>query len=368
MNSLHALRQLGQSIWLDYIRRDLITSGELLRLMQDDEVTGLTSNPTIFAKAISDGALYDSLLEQILQKSSQLDSRAIFEQVEIADLRMAADVLRPVYEATAGDDGFVSIEVSPRLAYETEQTISEARRLWSEVDRPNLMVKVPATAEGLPAIEALTAEGINVNITLIFSLGQYAKVAQAYLSGIARNAEPHKVTSVASFFVSRVDTAVDRALEEIGTAEALALRGQAAVANARLAYRRFRLMFSGPEFESLRARGVRLQKPLWASTSTKNKSYSDVLYVEQLVGPDTINSMPLQTLAAFRDHGKARLALGLDDDKAEEIQGRLQALEINLRSIGQELTDEGVDKFIESYDQALAAIDSKRKTLAPRAA
>lgn len=368
MNSLQQLRQLGQSIWLDYIRRDLITSGELERLIKEDGVTGITSNPTIFAKAIAAGSFYDDSIKAAIAQDLDADPKTIFERIEIEDLRMAADLLRPIYERTGGEDGFVSIEVSPRLAYETEATIDEARRLWRSVDRPNLMVKVPATAEGLPAIENLTAEGLNINITLIFSVSQYARVAQAYLRGISRNTKPQKVTSVASFFVSRVDTAVDRALEEVGTSEALALRGKAAIANADLAYRRFRLMSAGRDFDLMRARGVRLQKPLWASTSTKNKAYSDVLYVEELIGPDTINSMPPKTLEAFRDHGKARVTLGQEDNKAEEVHGRLLALGINLRSIGQELTDEGVDQFIASSDQVLAAISEKRKSITQKQA
>ena len=331
MNSLQQLHQLGESIWLDYIRRDLITSGELERLIKEDGVTGITSNPTIFAKAIAAGNFYDETIRAAIAEDPNADLKTIFERIEIEDLRMAADLLRPIYESTGGADGFVSIEVSPRLAYETEATMEEARRLWRSVNRPNLMVKVPATAEGLPAIENLTAESLNINITLIFSVSQYARVAQAYERGVSRNTKPQKVTSVASFFVSRVDTAVDRALEEVGTEEALALRGKAAIANADLAYRRFRLMFSGRDFDLLRARGVRLQKPLWASTSTKNKAYSDVLYVEDLIGPDTINSMPPQTLEAFRDHGKAKVTLGQQDNKAEAVQGRLLALGINLQ-------------------------------------
>ena len=369
MNPLQQLRELGQSIWLDYIRRDLITSGELERMVTEDGVTGITSNPTIFAKAFAHGSEYDDSIRRIVAQSPEIDSRALFERLEVEDLQKAADILRPVYEKTHGDDGFVSIEVSPRLAYDTEGSISEARRLWSQVDRKNLMVKIPATAEGLPAIEALTAEGLNVNITLMFSVSQYARVAKAYLRGIERNPEPRKVTSVASFFVSRVDTAVDRALEEVGSAEALALRGKAGIANARLAYHYFRQTFSTPEFEKMKQRGVRIQKPLWASTGTKNKSYSDVMYIEGLIGPNTINSVPPETLAAFRDHGKARVTLGQNDEEAEEVQGKLLSMEINLRSIGQELTDEGVDKFIASHNELLATLDNKRAALSkPRAA
>lgn len=366
MNRLQQLRELGQSIWLDYIRRDLITSGELQRMINEDGVTGLTSNPTIFEKALSSGDLYDSSIKKIRRDSPEIDSSTLFEKLEMEDLQMAADLLRPAYDKTDGNDGFVSIEVSPHLAYNTERTISEARRLWTEVNRRNVMVKVPATPEGLPAIEALTAEGINVNITLMFSVSQYDEVAQAYLRGIERNVQPHKVTSVASFFVSRVDTAVDRALEEIGTQEALSLRGKAGIANAVLAYRRFREIFLGPEFQKLATRGVRIQKPLWASTSTKNKAYSDVMYIEELIGEHTVNSMPPETLESFREHGRANLALGKNEAEAEaeEVQGELLKMEINLRSIGQELTEEGVDKFIASYDQLIAALDKKKGQVA----
>jgi transaldolase len=364
MNRLRQLRELGQSIWLDYIRRDLITSGDLNKMVDQDGLTGLTSNPTIFEKALANGDLYDSSIQRILRDSPEIASRTLFEKIEVEELQMAADALQPVYERTSGDDGFVSIEVSPHLAYNTEKTISEARRLWTEVNRRNLMVKVPATPEGLPAIEALTAEGINVNITLMFSVSQYDEVAHAYLRGIERNVQPQKVTSVASFFVSRVDTSVDRALEEIGTEEALAMRGKAGIANAQLAYRRFRELFLSPEFQNMAARGVRIQKPLWASTGTKNKAYSDVMYIEGLIGEHTVNSIPPETLNAFRDHGQAKTSLGENDAEAEEIVGKLLRMEINLRSIGQELTEEGVDKFIASYDQLIAALDAKRTRIA----
>src|SRR6266705_5002434 len=303
VNSLRQLEQLGQSVWLDYIRRDLITSGKLKRLIEEDGLSGITSNPTIFSKALSGDSEYDSAIQDILRDSPDVDSRELFESIEVEDLQMAADELRPVYDRTDGDDGFVSIEVSPHLAYDAAQSISEARRLWAEVRRPNLMVKIPATSEGLPAIEQLVSEGINVNITLMFSVSQYDDVAQAYLRGIERAPDARKVTSVASFFVSRVDTAVDRALDEVGTKEALALRGKAGIANAKLAYRRFREVFSGPQFEKLKKKGVRIQKPLWASTGTKNKAYSDVMYIEGLIGSDTINSIPPETLEAFREHG-----------------------------------------------------------------
>jgi transaldolase len=368
MNRLRQIEQLGQSIWLDYIRRDLITSGKLQRMVEEDGLSGITSNPTIFANAIAGDSEYDSVISHILRSQPDLPSPPLFERIEVEDLRMAADILRPVYDRTDGNDGFVSIEVSPHLAYDTSESISEARRLWAEVARPNLMVKIPATPEGIPAIEQLTSEGINVNITLMFSVSQYEDVAEAYLRGMERSEKPQKVTSVASFFVSRVDTAVDQALEEIGTPEALALSGKAGIANAKLAYRRFRELFHGPRFETFKRRGVRIQKPLWASTSTKNKAYSDVMYIEGLIGPDTINSMPPETLEAFRDHGRARVTLLEGQAEAEEVVGRLEAMEINLRSIGGELTEQGVEKFEKSYDELIHALEKKRAALLASAA
>jgi transaldolase len=361
MNSLRQLQQLGQSVWLNYIGRDLITGGKLQKSVEEDGLSGITSNPTIFAKAISGGSEYERVIQRILKTTPDVDSPVLFELIEVEDLRMAADVLRPVYQRTNGNDGFVSIEISPHLAYDTEGSVAEARRLWTEVDRPNLMVKVPATGEGLPAFEQLISEGINVNVTLMFSVRQYEDVAEAYLNGIERNPEPRNVASVASFCVSRVDAAVDRALEEVDSEPALALRGKAGIANAKLAYRRFREIFSGRRFQELKnEKGARLQRPLWASTSTKNKAYPDVMYVEGLIGPDTINSMPPETLEAFRDHGHAEMALGKGEDEAEEVVGKLLAMEINLKSIGQELTEEGVDKFVASYNELLQALDKTR--------
>jgi len=363
MNPVRQLTELGQSIWLDYIRRDLITSGQLQQLIEEDGVSGITSNPTIFAKALAEEAVYDSAIRKILDDNSDLATPQLFERIQIEDLQMAADVLRPLYERTGGSDGFVSIEVSPHLAYDTERSIAEARRLWADVNRKNLMVKIPATPEGIPAIEELLAEGININITLMFSVSQYEQVAEAYLRAMKRNFNPGAITSVASFFVSRVDTAVDRALEEIGTPKALALRGKTGIANSQLAYRRFRQIFFGPDFAELKSRGVRIQKPLWASTSTKNKAYSDIMYVERLIAPDTINSIPPETIAAFRDHGRARIALSEDPTEAGDIVGRLLDLDIRLTSIGWELTSEGVEKFIASYNQVVDALDKKRSAL-----
>jgi transaldolase len=368
MNPLREVEALGQSIWLDYMRRDLITTGKLQQMIDEYGISGITSNPTIFEKAISAGSDYDSAIQKILSTTPEIDSATLFEQLEVEDIRMACDVLRPTYDRTKGADGFVSIEVNPHLAYNTAGSVAEAQRLWSEVDRPNVMVKIPATVEGLPAIEQLIADGINVNITLMFSVSQYNDVAQAYLRGIARTRDPEEVRSVASFFVSRVDTAVDKALEELGTPEALALRGKAGIANARLAYFRFREVFPGDESQKLDGKKVGLQRPLWASTSTKNKAYSDVLYIESLIGKDTINSVPPETLQAFRDHGRAKIALPGDEREAEDVIGKLQALEINMRAVGMELTEEGVEKFEKSYDNLIASLDQKRRMLQQKSA
>ncbi|HEY7354438.1 MAG TPA: transaldolase [Terriglobales bacterium] len=367
MNSLRDLQKLGQSIWLDYLRRDLITSGRLKKMMEEDGVTGMTSNPTIFQKAISEGTEYDDLIRSLLRDSAS-DAATLFEEIEVSDIRLAADVLRPVYDRTNGADGFVSIEVNPHLAYNSVGSISEARRLWHEVGRPNLMVKIPATVEGLPPIEQLTSEGINVNITLIFSVSQYDDVVQAFLRGLRQAHDPQRITSVASFFVSRVDSAVDKALEEVGTEDALALRGKAGIANAKLAYSRFQEIFYGEEFQNLQSRGARIQKPLWASTSTKNRNYSDVMYIEGLAGRDTVNSMPPETLESFRDHGKATPALTKDTAEAEEVIEKLLAMEINLRSIGMDLTEQGVEKFEKSYDDLLRTLDGKRENLLKKTA
>jgi transaldolase len=363
MNSLKQLQDCGQSIWLDYIRRDLITSGEFQRLVEEDGVHGVTSNPTIFDKAITAGTTYDDGLRLLLAADPDRDDLTLFENLEIQDLQLAADILRPVYDQTEGADGFVSIEVSPRLAYDTAGSIAEAQRLWKAVNRPNLMVKIPSTPQGVQAVEALIAEGININITLMFSLAHYEAVAQAYLRGLKRNAKPHQVSSVASFFVSRVDTEVDRALQTIGTPEALSLRGKIAIANARVVYRRFREIFLGIPFEEFRRRGARLQRPLWASTGTKNPAFSDVLYVEELIGPHTINTIPPATLSAFRDHGRVRPTLETGEQDAEQVLARLAKLDIDLGAITERLLADGIIAFTNSLDELLASLKEKRSAL-----
>ncbi len=363
MNSLQQLGECGQSIWLDYIRRDLITSGEFQRLVKEDGVHGVTSNPTIFDKAIVTGTAYDDALHLLLSTDTDRDPLTLFEMLEIEDLQMAADILRPVYDQTEGDDGFVSIEVSPRLAHDTAGSIAEARRLKETVNRPNLMVKIPSTVEGIQAVETLIAEGININITLMFSLAHYEAVAQAYLRGLKRNAKPQQVSSVASFFVSRVDTVVDQALDAIGTPDALSLRGKIAIANAKIVYRRFREIFLGTPFDEFKRRGARLQRPLWASTGTKNPAFSDVLYIEELIGPHTINTIPPATLNAFRDHGRVHPTLEAGEQDAEHALAGLAKLGIDLETITEKLLADGITAFTHSLDELLASLKEKRKVL-----
>ncbi len=364
MNPLHELRAAGQAIWLDYIRRDVLTSGELGRLIREDGLSGLTSNPAIFQKAIGESDLYDQELASILAERPSIATSELYEEIAIGDIRLAADLLRGVYDATGGSDGFVSLEVSPHLARDAAATVEEARRLWARVARPNLMIKVPATAEGIPAVEALLAEGINVNITLMFSLADYEAVAQAYLRGAAAAADPAALASVASFFVSRVDSKLDPRLEAVGAPEALALRGTIGIANSKLAYRRFQEIFEGEAFASLARRGAHVQRVLWASTSTKNPAYRDVLYVEELIGPRTVNTLPPETLAAFRDHGRVRPSLAEDVEGAAARLEALQRLGIDLDAATRELQEEGVVKFARPHDELLAALAAKRAALA----
>lgn len=366
MNPLKALREQGQSVWLDYIRRDLIRSGELKRLVEEDGVRGLTSNPTIFDKAIAGSTDYDDGLRALLAKDPKTDVGSLYERLAIEDIQMAADVLRTVYDETSGGDGYVSFEVSPHLAHNTQATISEAKRLRAAVDRPNVMIKVPATPEGIPAVEELIAGGVNVNITLMFSMSHYEAVARAYIRGLERCGDPAKVASVASFFVSRVDTMVDRALETLATAQARAktLLGKIAIANSKLVYHRFLEIFHGEGFAPLRQRGTRVQRPLWASTSTKNPAYSDVLYVENLIGAETVNTMPPETLNAFKDHGKVPGDTVTDSlDDAAAALGWLKALGINFETITEKLQHDGVAAFAASFDQLLATLEKKRNAM-----
>jgi transaldolase/transaldolase/glucose-6-phosphate isomerase len=373
MNSLEQVLKCGQSIWLDSISRDLINSGELQRLVNEDHLRGLTSNPTIFEQAITHGNSYDDELRQLLSTNSEQTEKSLFEAIAVEDIRMAADVLRPVYEGAQGEDGFVSLEVSPHLAHDTNGSIAEARRLWKAVQRPNLMIKIPSTPEGIPAIEQLTSEGINVNITLMFSLHHYATVARAYIDGLNRHTPSSSSSSasggwpvsVASFFVSRIDTAVDKLLEKIGTPEALGLRGKIGIASSKLVYHRFQEIFHGDQFATLRNKGAHVQRPLWGSTGTKNPAYSDVLYIEQLIGPESVNTVPPKTLAAFRDHGHARETITENVAQAEADIAQLRHLSIDLDAITVKLQDDGVDSFAKSYDTLLASLKAKRQEVAP---
>lgn len=366
MTKLHQLAALGQAIWLDYIRRSFITSGELQALI-DDGLRGVTSNPTILEKAIAGSADYDEELQQLV--AAGLPVGEVYEALALEDIRRAADLLRPVYERTDGTDGYVSLEVSPKLAHDTAGTVAEARRLFAALGRPNVMIKVPATPQGIPAIETLIGEGINVNVTLIFSLTHYDAVAEAYISGLERRAASggnlSRVASVASFFVSRLDTAIDRQLDNLQppTPDLQSLKGKAAVANAKLAYARFRETFRGKRWEKLAAQGARLQRPLWASTSTKNPLYPDTLYVDSLIGPDTVNTVPPDTLTAFLDHGTVALTLEEGLGEAGEHLARLAGLGIDLEGITQKLQDEGVAAFARSFDTLLSSIAAKRDCL-----
>jgi len=363
LQRLHA--EQDQSPWIDFIDRDLLESERLTGLV-DDGIRGLTSNPTIFAKAVASGQ-YDDLIRRELEAGH--GNQAIYEEIAVGDVRDAADVLRRIYDAADGADGFVSIEVEPDLADDSAATLERARHLWSRLSRPNVFIKIPATPAGLPAIEAAIADGINVNVTLMFSVDVYRDVARAYIAGLRRRHQAggdiSKVASVASFFVSRVDTKVDKRLEGIGSQEALGLRGKAAVANAKMAYRAFGEIFGGDEFADLRGAGARVQRCLWASTSTKNPDYHDILYVDQLIGPRTVNTMPIDTIEAFLDHGAVERTLDRDMDEAAATLGRVEEQGISMRQVTDELTEEGVTAFAKSFDELIETIDSKRKALTP---
>jgi transaldolase len=366
------LRALGQSVWLDFIRRGQLISGEFERAVREDGVVGVTSNPTIFQLAISESTDYDAAIQSGI--AAGLEGPALFESLAIEDIRLASDRLRTIYEQTGGLDGRVSLEVNPHLAHDTAGTVAEARRLYCEVDRENVMIKVPATGEGLPAITSLTAEGMSINVTLIFSLARYDQVMEAYLAGLEQRMRAGKelrhIRSVASFFVSRVDTKVDAAIEAAlpratgADRETLAAsRGNAAIANARLAYARFREIFGQPRFGALAAQGANLQRPLWASTSTKNPAYRDVLYVEELIGADTVDTMPPQTLAAFNDHGVVEPRIERDLDRARELFATLPRLGIPLEALIAQLEPEGVATFAKSFDKLLDALATKRREM-----
>jgi transaldolase len=356
---LHQLSELGQSVWIDYLSRDMLRSGELERMMRDDAVVGVTSNPTIFQKAIAAGGAYDDQLRDVLR--DERDPKEIFVRLATKDVGDALDLLRRVWDEGGGQDGYVSLEVDPSLAADTAATVEEAQRLHELVDRPNLFVKIPATREGLPAIEEMIARGRSINVTLIFSLERYSEVAEAYVRGLERLVEsggdPATVASVASFFVSRVDTEADRRLEKIGGHDEL--KGTLAIANAKLAYRRYREIFAGAGWEALAARGASAQRCLWASTSTKNPDYRDVLYVEELVGPETVNTMPEETIRAFQDHGEVTLTLERNVDAAQETLERFAAAGIDYDEVTETLEREGVQKFADSFAELLDGIEAK---------
>jgi transaldolase len=359
---LHQLSELGQSVWIDFLSREMIQTGGLERLMRDDAVVGVTSNPTIFQKAISEGDLYDEQIRTLMEELD--DPKEIFWRLAETDVGNACDVLRPVWDATGGKDGYVSIEVDPNLAGDTEATIAEARRLHEQIDKPNLFVKIPATKAGLPAIEEMIASGRNINVTLTFSLERYSEVAEAYVRGLERLVEsggdPSKVASVASFFVSRVDTETDKRLDDIGGHDDL--KGKLAVANAKLAYQRYKEIFFGPRWDALA--GATTQRCLWASTSTKNPAYSDVLYVDELIGPETVNTMPDETIQAFQDHGKVALTLEQGIDEAKRRFDRLAEVGIDYDDVTRVLEEEGVQKFADSFSELLDGIAAKRGELA----
>ena len=372
-NPLHQLERFGQSLWLDYIRRDLLPSAEFRRMIVEDGLKGMTSNPTIFEKAIDGSKDYDAQLRQLVQAGQ--NTFQVYEGLTTEDIKAAADMLRPIYDRTGGRDGFVSYEVSPRLAHDTTGTLDAAHRYFAMINRPNLMVKVPATPAGLPAIEQLISEGHNVNITLMFSPKHYDAVANAYLRGLERRAaagQPlDRVASVASVFVSRVETLVDKRIDERLKAKpddgVAALRGTAAVAGTRLIYQSFKQLFQSDRFKALAQKGAHLQRPLWASTGTKNPAYSDVKYVDELIGPDTVNTMPPATMDAYRDHGRPAVRIEDNLASARAVADGLAAAGLDLNVLGEELQHEGVESFIKSFDELLGTIERRGAQLHPGA-
>jgi transaldolase len=361
---LQKLTELGQSIWLDYIRRSLIKSGDLAEYVQKG-LRGMTSNPAIFEKAIAETDEYDGQIQSLALEGKT--SQEIYEALAIDDIRSAADILRPVFDESKGGDGYISLEVNPHLAHDKKATVNEALRLFEAVDRPNVMIKVPATAEGLLAIQELITEGININVTLMFSMAQYDMVAEAYISALEKRAarvyDVHRIASVASFFVSRIDVKVDKMLDKIGTPEAKALKGKIGIASAKMAYQHFSKTFQGKRWDYLADKGARLQRVLYGSTSTKNPSYSDVMYVDGLIGPNTVNTVPPKTLEAFMDHGTVTVTLDHDLDQARQQLDQLERVGINLDDVTRELLDEGVEKFVKPYDKLIETIAQKQAHL-----
>ena len=361
---LHELSEAGVSVWIDSLSREMLETGELQRLVDEDAVVGVTSNPTIFQKALATGEWYDEQLGEVLREED--DPTEIFLRLAMEDIRRACDLLRPVWDGGDGQDGYVSLEVDPTLAYDREATWEQAMRLHEEVERPNLLVKIPATKPGLGAIEDCIAKGKSINVTLIFSLQRYREVVESYVRGLERlvagGGDPSRVASVASFFVSRVDSEADKRLEALGNTE---LQGKLAIANAKLAYQHYLQAFSGPRWEFLAGKGATPQRCLWASTSTKNPAYRDVLYVEELIGPDTVNTMPAETVAAFQDHGEVkRDSLTADVEGARRLLDELAAAGVDYDEVTETLEEEGVQKFADSFDELLDGIRAKRSELA----
>ena len=371
-NPVKDLLKFGQSVWLDYIRRDLLTGGELKRLIEEDGLRGMTSNPTIFEKAIAGGTLYDDLLNS-LRSRNDLDAKGRYEILAIRDIQDAADILRPVYDSSKRRDGYVSLEVSPYLARDTKGSLEEARRLWKAVGRENVMIKIPGTAEGIPAIQQALSEGININVTLLFAQEVYVKVAEAFIAGLeqlaARGGDVSKMASVASFFISRIDTLVDSIIEaRLKTSKDPAeqqqlknLLGKVAIANGKQTYEKYQAIFRSDRWKALAAKGAQTQRVLWASTSTKNPAYRDVLYVEELIGPDTVDTMPPATIDAFRDHGVPRASLTENVDAAHRTMEGVAKVGISMKEVTDKLTDDGVRLFAEAFDKLLAAVEKSTK-------
>src|SRR5712671_4745524 len=367
-NPLKELLKHGQSMWLDYIRRDLITNGKLKKLIDEDGLRGMTSNPAIFEKAIGESSLYDDILKSLASRRD-LDATGRYEQIAIRDIQDVADILRPVYEESKFRDGYVSLEVSPLLALKTQETIEEGRRLWKAVNRENVMIKVPGTAEGLPVIRQLIGEGINVNVTLLFAQEVYEKVAEAYIAGLedlaTRGGNLKKMAGVASFFISRIDSLVDSLIDDRlkATTDAQqhellkSLQGKVAIANGKLTYQRYQRIFSGPRWAALAAKGAHTQRVLWASTSTKNPNYRDVMYVEELIGPDTVDTMPPATVEAFRDHGRVRNSLTEDIPGAQKVMDNLAKAGVSIKEVTDKLTTDGVKLFADAFTKLLAAVE-----------
>jgi len=368
MNPLKQLQTFGQSVWMDFIRRGILEDGTLTAMIAADGISGVTSNPAIFEQAIAQSDDYTKAVTELA--SAGKSTQEIYDALTVEDVRRAADIFRAVYKNTRGGDGYVSLEVDPRLAYDTEGTLADARRLWAALDRPNVMIKVPATREGLPAIQTLLAEGINVNVTLLFSVERYRAVAEAYIAALedraARGLPLENIASVASFFVSRIDTLLDAMLDHHPCEEARALKGQLAIASAKAAYAVYREIFHGERFRALQAQGARPQRLLWASTSTKNPAYSDVKYIEALIGPETVSTIPLKTLNAYRDHGRPAERLTRGIPEAQATLAKLADLQIDLAAAMQQLENEGVKKFVQAFEQLMSVLETARAAAVAR--